>query len=265
MKLHSIRDDFRKRVCEQIDLQQEGENRFRILTPFRFEDGDHFAVVLKREQGRWILTDEANTLMHLSYWIDDKDIDTGNRREIIEGSLAGFSVENREGELVIPIADDKFGDALFDFVQALAKVSDVSFLSRERVRSTFLEDFRTFLKKHVPENRLAFDWTDEVRDPKRNYPVDCRINGMARPLFVYALPNEGKVKDATINLLSFEQWKLQFRSMAIFEEQESIPSRVLARFTDVCEKTFSNLEGENKDRIVVYLRRILAPDTAFDL
>ena len=256
MSPQSVRDDFKSRVCEQIDVQQEGISRFRVFTPFRFEDGDHFSIVLKREGESWILSDEANTLMHLSYWLEEEDIESGNRQEIIQGSLASFSVENRRGELVSHVSEGQFGDALFNFVQALAKVTDISFLSRERVRSTFLEDFKEFLRAHVPEERLTFEWTDPNHDPKKHYPVDGRINGMKRPLFVYALPNERKVQEATINLLMFERWNLAFDSLAIFEEQEVINRRVLAKFTDVCDKAFSSLD-ENRDRIKIHLQRII--------
>src|ERR1700733_10273351 len=107
MNLDSIKTDFKGRVCEQIGLQQEGEDRFLVLTPFRFDDGDHFAITLKREGEGWILSDEASTLMHLSYWLDDKALESGNRREIVESSLAGFGVRSRDGELVIPVVEDK--------------------------------------------------------------------------------------------------------------------------------------------------------------
>jgi hypothetical protein len=255
MNIESIRDEFKNRVCEQVDLRPEGEGRFVVFTPFRFEDGDHFAIILKKENDGWILSDEASTLMHLSYQMDD-DIDSGNRGEIIQGSLAGFSVQNRSGELIIPISEGRFGDALFNFVQALTKVTDVSFLSRERVHSTFLEDFRVFLRSKVPEDRLDFNWTDQRHDPLGRYPVDARINRMRSPLMVYALQNDDKVNVAAISLLTFEKWKIPFRSMAIFEDQQSIARPVLARFTDVCEKAYSSLVG-NEVRIASYLARVL--------
>ena len=219
MNTHSIKEEFRQRVSEQIDLEPQGNDRFLVMTPFRFEDGDHFLIALKRETDGWILTDEASTMMHLSYWLDTDAIESGNRRQIVDSSLSTFSVENRDGELVIPVSGERFGDALFDFVQALTKVTDISFLSREVVRSTFMEDLRAFLKSKVPEDRIQFNWHDD-RDPGGKYPVDFRINNLRRPLFVYGIPNEDRMKDASISLLTFEKWQLKFQSCGIFENQE---------------------------------------------
>ena len=83
MKTEAIKEEFKIRVCEQIDLEPEGEGRFLVSTPFSFDDGDHFTIVLRREGEGWILSDEASTLMHLSYWLDDKAIESGNRKEIV--------------------------------------------------------------------------------------------------------------------------------------------------------------------------------------
>ena len=86
--------------------------------------------------------------------------------------------------------------------------------------------------------------------------MDCRINGSACPLFVFALPNDSRTRDATISLLKFELWGLQYRTLSIFENQQEIGRKVLARFSDVSEKQFSSLAA-NTDRIGRYLQEEL--------
>ena len=256
MTIETIEQDFRRKVCAQIRLEPEGIERYRVFTPFRFDDGDHLAIVLKREAGWWILSDEGHTYMHLTYDLDEKSLYRGTRQQIIANALSAFTVDDREGELILTVRDERYGDTLFDFVQALLKITDVTYLSRERVKSMFMEDFRAFMEEHVPETRRQFDWHDPQHDPEGKYAVDCRINGVAHPVFVYALPNDDKTRDATITLLQFERWEIPFRSVSIFENQEEINRKVLARFSDVCDKQYSSLTA-NEDRIARYLQEAI--------
>ena len=252
MSMLTVEQDFHKKVSAKIRLASEGTERFRVFTPFQFDDGDHIAIVLKKEGARWLLSDEAHTYMHLTYDVDEKDFHKGTRQKIISNALSIFQIEDRNGELVLYVPDERYGDALYSFVQAILKISDVSYLSRERIRSTFKEDFRALLSESIPEERLVFDWRDVERDPQANYTIECRISGVARPLFVQALTGDGATRDATIVLLQFEKWGTSFRSLAIFEDQETISRRVLARYSDVCEKQFSSLTA-NRERITRFL------------
>lgn len=256
MTTNLIVRSFKDKVAESIRLESEGIDRFRVFTPFLFPDGDHFAIVLKQAEDGWILTDEGHTYMHLTYDLDERDLLKGTRQQLIANALTAFSIEDRQGELQVRVPDERFGDALYSFIQALMKISDVKYLTRERVYSTFMEDFRSLLSDTVPESRLTFDWHDSTRDPEGKYTVDCRINGMPKPVFVYGMLNDSKVKDVTISLLQFERWSLECHSVGIYENQEEVNRKAVARLSDICERQFSSLTGA-KERIEKHLVALL--------
>ena len=73
MSVESIQREFQNKVSKKVRLEPEGEDRYRVLTPFQFDDRDHLAIVLKRTNGTWALSDEGHTYMHLTYDINEKD------------------------------------------------------------------------------------------------------------------------------------------------------------------------------------------------
>ena len=256
----NIERQFRDALADAIELHPEGQGRFRIFTPFSFDDGDLVSPVLRDVRGRWELSDEGDTFMRLSYELDDRALEAEGRRKLIEMALSG-GVEDRRGELVVPIKADGYGNALFSLVQAILRIMDVTVQSRAVVKSTFVHDVAAFVEDVVPADRRVKRWHDPERDPKGHHPVDWRVTTTDAPIFLFALTSENSVKDATITLHQFERWGERFRTVAIFENQEEIRPKTLARFTDVAEKSFSDFVG-NRVRIAEYLRRALPANGA---
>jgi hypothetical protein len=76
-----------------------------------FDDGDHLAVVLKQDDGSWVLSDEGHTMMHLTYEMDEKQLLTGTRQKVITNALSIFSVSairDCDGERIERIKDDDY-------------------------------------------------------------------------------------------------------------------------------------------------------------
>ena len=124
MSMTSIEQDFRAKVSQQIELYPEGTERYRVFTPFRFDDGDHLVVVFKKDGEGWMLTDEAHTYMRLTYDLDESDPRQDTHQKIIYDTLSEFHMEDRDGELIIPITDDQYGDALFSFIQGILQITN---------------------------------------------------------------------------------------------------------------------------------------------
>ena len=256
----TIEQSFREKAGQAIRLLQEGVDRYRVFTPFRFDDGDHFAIVMKKISGQWMLTDEGHTFMHLSYDMDLKNLEGGTRSKILSSTLASFNLREEKGALLAPLPDDgeMAGNVFYNYLQGLCKITDLAFLTRERVKSTFMDDFFQFIGNIIPADRLTRDYHVE-RDTEEKYPIDCKINGIAKPAFLYGIGSDAKCRDATIYLHQFEKWEEPHHPIAVFEDQERIGRAVLARFSDVCGKQFSNL-GMNKDRIAKFFDGLLAAD-----
>ena len=101
MSITDIESDFKEKVTAACRLESEGIDRYRVITPFRFEDGDHLVVILQRKDNNWLISDEGHTYMHLTYELEEKDLEQGTRQRIIANTLSMFGVEDRLGELII--------------------------------------------------------------------------------------------------------------------------------------------------------------------
>ena len=77
MNADQIVRDFQDKVCVKLSLRSEGIDRFRVSTPFMFEDGDHLVVVLKDRKRPVVPVDEGHTYMHLTYDVDEQDLHRG--------------------------------------------------------------------------------------------------------------------------------------------------------------------------------------------
>lgn len=254
MNINAIQDSFKSAVSDSIRLLPRGIDRYQILTPFHFDDGDHFVITLKKdESGNFIITDEGHTYMHMSYNMKLSSLKNGPRNEILEGTLERHKVTENEGKIFVQIDDlENAGNVLYDYIQCLINITDISYLNRERVISTFMDDFKEFIHENINEEKFAFNYHDESRDPSGKYLVDCRINSMTRPLHIYAIGHNDKCRDTTISIWQFKDWDVPFFALGIFEDQEQINRKVLSRFTDVCDRQFSSLV-QNKNNINNFL------------
>ena len=112
MTTEEVLTQFRETVDRKIAFVPDGIGRYRVSTPFRFDDGDHFSICLKREGDTWILSDEGTTYMHLSYDLDESGLMDRERQAVISNALSQFGVDDHNGELKIVVRNGECGDAL---------------------------------------------------------------------------------------------------------------------------------------------------------
>lgn len=101
-----------KAVSDSIKFHQDGENRFRISTPFYFDDGDQITPILKKIDDKWFFSDEGNTFMRLPH---------SKSGFYIDKILKIYGMEDRNGILILPAEKD--GQSLYDFIQAIIRIN----------------------------------------------------------------------------------------------------------------------------------------------
>jgi hypothetical protein len=130
MAVASIENDFLRDLGAQFELVPEGGGRYRVDTPFSYLDGDGPVIVLEQRDGGWVLSDCANSEMRLS-------LDHGSDSEVIDYEpfvtpvLTAFRIEDHDGEFVLPITDEHFGQSLCEFVQALLLIDGLRHFRRQ--------------------------------------------------------------------------------------------------------------------------------------
>ena len=255
MNPDTIQSSFKEAVSDLVRLFPEGVDRYRVFTPFHFDDGDHFVIVLcKENNGNWAITDEGHTYMHMSYKTKLSSLKDGTRNKIIEGALEKHKITEHNGKIFTEIDDfENAGNIFYSYIQCLMSITNISYLSRERVVSTFMEDFRSFIQQTVSSDRLELDYRDPTHDPGGKYTVNYRINGMPHPLHVYPIANDAQCRDTDIKIRQFMAWDKAFSTLGVFEDQEKINRKVLSRFTDICDRQFSSL-AMNQEIIEKYLQ-----------
>lgn len=221
-----------------LRVLEESEDRLRIFTPFQYSDGDHLVIVARRDGDRWCLSDEAHSLMRLSYTMDLETLNAGPRRRIFEGVKTQFDLREWRGELVRDLEEDSLARQILEFSQALIQIHDIEYLRQERVRSTFKHDVRDFVFEAVAADCIQEQWHYRERDPDRKYSADYRIEAEEQPLFLFALSTTGRTRKATISVLQYQKWGMEFVAAGIFESRDKVSKTAISQFNDAANDDY---------------------------
>lgn len=117
--------NIRRAIRDQIDLRMV-DGKFVVMSPFTFDDGDVLHVALKNVSGRWMLTDEGHTLMHLDTINGSGSLFKGKNNKAIETALALNDLKMEGGEIYGDITGELDGSRYFDLVQCILFISTLS-------------------------------------------------------------------------------------------------------------------------------------------
>ena len=192
--------------------------RYLVQSPFQFEDGDGYPIVVERHAGGWRVTDLGGTASHLA--VDDVDV-TPVRLEMLvdiaEGS--GFKFDNLVLSRVQAESPTEFDIA--DVVQAIAQLSALRFISRERVRRLYREDVARFIEEHVPQEFRDMRWRPP-NDSKGLYSTEALLRPSGpdqRPTTLFAVGNAEQAERTAVSVLMHQRWELDVSPLVVYDRR----------------------------------------------
>lgn len=254
MPLSEIARDLQSQISHAIRIETDDLGQHYIATPFVFGDGDQPVVALAPNGEGWTLSDQGTTLFRLGFQLNDAEHNAPENQRRLDSALAMAGIARSGGELTKPLSPGRYADAVFDFVHALLKIDELGDFPavapqpahRSAPRPRFAGEVAQLVTEVLPAHRFEVGWHDKQWDHKKEYTVDCRINGMPTPLFLYAVANDSNARDATITIYRFQSQPVTGRHIGIYRNADEVPRNVQSRFNAVCETTFGNLERERQ-------------------
>lgn len=131
MDASELIDNLKGSICSGLEVEPHTMNRFIVHTGYTYPDGDELHIIMIKEDGYWIFSDEGHTMMWLSY--EDFDL-TDSRGITLNRILKTNGTSLTDGTLSISIDTDNMdsiGLSLESMIQSEIQIADLIHLYRK--------------------------------------------------------------------------------------------------------------------------------------
>ena len=223
MDIVSIRASLGQTVAGKFDFYERRPGDYQLVIPILHEDGDMVDIYLNDSPlgNNYVrICDFGLALMRLSYTYA---VNTLARQRILDSILFNNGVSNDDGNLYLDISIERLYEGILQFAGCVQKICNMSYWSRETVRSAFYDDLRAY----VTDEMVEFDPVAD-RYPLPDFPnsVDWSLTYNSRQFYVFGVLGNDKAKNVTISLLEFQKADIRpFISLVVHENMEELGKR----------------------------------------
>jgi len=245
ININTLQDKLCALMCANVRLSKKTDNLIRVETPFLFSDGDPYQIYIQeRPNGILRLTDMGHTWMQLSYENDIDNFKDGTRGNLLGQIKTEIGLEEENGAFFIETSIENLGNSIFKLGQGLTKITDLAYLRRSRVESTFYEDLTVQLNHILPNHRIYPDYVNPRLNNPEIYPIDFMVEGDRYPLYIFGIGNKNKALRTNVILEHLLREKIEFENILVFREMATIPNNDLARLINVGGEMVASLNAQ---------------------
>ncbi|MCB1528325.1 MAG: DUF1829 domain-containing protein [Hyphomicrobiaceae bacterium] len=142
-EISQLVDGYQKWLKDKTTLKSLHADWVEISTPFLDRHNDYILLYVKAVDGGYHITDDGHTIRDLV--LSGCNLDTPKRRSLLQVTLNGFRIEERDDVLSVRASADNFALKKHSLLQAILAVNDLFYLSSATVLSLFKEDVERWL------------------------------------------------------------------------------------------------------------------------
>ncbi len=217
--IDTIFEDF----CNQYRVKISPKDRYKakIITPFGGLDSDPITFSAKLEDENTLLLDD----MLSTYMYYDKSFydPSSNAQDIMMDILKNYGLveDNFRMNKKIDLTSKYWQEEILDYITALIKLQDVTFLKKETILKEFLEIIKQYIKDNFDVKYSYFSKGIKAFDSESLYPVDIALsNDNKKFINIYAISSHSKLTEATLSMMyyRYEAEQGEFHNISIFDE-----------------------------------------------
>jgi hypothetical protein len=186
-EIQMLMDEYRSWLRERTVLR-EVNGWVEITTPYLDRNNDYLQIYARRENGDFVLTDDAHTIRDLE--ISGCTLDTPKRKELLATTLNGFGIKLNEGALEVKATEVTFPLRKHSLIQAMLAVNDLFYLAQPVVQSLFYEDVVAWLDsaeiRYTPgvkfTGQTGYDHLFDFVIPKSRQQPERILRAINRPV-----------------------------------------------------------------------------------
>lgn len=186
-EIHELIDQYTAWLRDKTVLREVGPDWVEITTPYLDRHNDYLQIYTRRQNGRYILTDDGYIIQDLVQ--SGCKLDSPKRQALLAMTLAGFGVHLEGDRLEIQATPDNFGRRKHDLLQAMLAVNDMFYLAVPMVASLFYEDVVAWLDaneiRYTPgvkfTGKSGYDHLFDFVIPKSRQEPERIIQTITRP------------------------------------------------------------------------------------
>ncbi|MFH1743641.1 MAG: DUF1829 domain-containing protein [bacterium] len=144
-EIRQLLDQYIEWLRDKTTLR-EVEDWIEITTPYLDRHNDYLQIYARKQNGGFILTDDAYTITDLK--LSGCKLDSPKRQQLLKITLNGFGVKQNGNELQVQASPENFALRKHNLIQAILAVNDLFYLAEPMVKSLFYEDVEAWLNLH---------------------------------------------------------------------------------------------------------------------